>query len=119
MRKHEKELIAKIQISQLVTDDPFVDDFYFQMKALAKKKMEDNPEKKPKKKNKKSGKWQESVGQLVDGTKGSGAVISNQMQQQMKRLIESRRALKPREGTCNLFFNHSRRFGRCIGENIS
>jgi DNA topoisomerase 2-associated protein PAT1 len=118
MKKHEKELIAKIQISQLVTDDPFVDDFYFQMKALAKKKLVDNPEKKPKKKGKKSGKWQDSVGQLIDGTKGSGAVISNQMQQQMKRLIESRRALKPRESTCNSYSNFSGCFGGCIRKNI-
>jgi DNA topoisomerase 2-associated protein PAT1 len=108
MLKFEKELIAKIQISQLVSDDPFVDDFYFQMWSLNKKKAEEDgangtgePGKEQKKgRGKKGQKWQLSAGQLVNGGKGSGAVISNQMQQQMKRLIESRRAQKPREGTC-------------------
>ncbi|KAJ3333940.1 hypothetical protein HDU91_002818, partial [Kappamyces sp. JEL0680] len=103
MRKHEKELIAKIQISQLVSDDPFVDDFYFQMRSLAKKN-EDGETATPlgnKPSNKKKGaKWQISAGQLVQGK--TGAAISNQMQQQMKRLIESRRAQKPREGTLAL-----------------
>lgn len=104
MRKHEKELIVKIQISQLVSDDPFINDYYFQMRTLSKKLREDlvaNPFTTSKKNaGKKGQKWQVSAGQLVHGAKGSGAVISNQMQQQMKRLIESRRALKPREGSC-------------------
>lgn len=106
MRKHEKELIAKIQISQLVTDDPLADDFYFQMKSLKKKEQEMQDGATPSastplggsggKSKKKGAKWQISAGQLVQGK--TGAALSNQMQQQMKRLIESRRALKPREG---------------------
>jgi DNA topoisomerase 2-associated protein PAT1 len=104
MRKHEKELIAKIQISQLVSDDPFSDDFYFQMKELAKKEMENGESATPlgiKPANKKKGtKWQISAGQLIH-VKAS-TTVSNQMQQQMKRLIESRRAQKPREGTRKL-----------------
>ena len=107
MRKHEKGLIAKIQVAQLITDKPFEDDYYFQMKSLQKKaetlanNNSDNvkPTKSSKRK-KKIPKWKESAGQLVDG-KGNFSAISNQMQQQMKRLIESRRAMKPREGTCN------------------
>lgn len=108
MRKHEKELIAKIQISQLVTDDPLADDFYFQMKSLRKKEQELLEGATPSattplgsgsgKSKKKGAKWQISAGQLVQGK--TGAALSNQMQQQMKRLIESRRALKPREGNC-------------------
>ena len=108
MRKHEKELIAKIQISQLVSDDPFADDFYFQMHSLAKmKRLEEEGTGNSKgplattskaTSKKKGAKWQISAGQLVQGK--TGTAISNQMQQQMKRLIESRRALKPREGNC-------------------
>jgi DNA topoisomerase 2-associated protein PAT1 len=114
MRKHEKELIAKIQISQLVSDDPFKDDYYFQMRSLKKKKDQEEQEgggltflgkgvgggklSGGGKMKKKGVKWQISAGQLVQGK--TGAALSNQMQQQMKRLIESRRALKPREGNC-------------------
>jgi DNA topoisomerase 2-associated protein PAT1 len=31
MTQHDKDWINKIQISQLVTDDPYADDFYFQV----------------------------------------------------------------------------------------
>lgn len=107
MRKHEKELIAKIQIAQLVSDDPFVDDFYFQMYTIKKNEEEklqpnliasSSKKKKTKDQREKGEKWQVSAGQLINGAKNSGAVISNQMQQQMKRLIEARRVNKPREG---------------------
>jgi DNA topoisomerase 2-associated protein PAT1 len=101
MRKHEKELIAKIQISQLVADEPFVDDFYFQMYKLARESKEDTvAETNSKKGGKKSKKWLESSNQFIEKT--SGAAISNQMQQQMKRLIESRRSNKPRESSVTL-----------------
>jgi hypothetical protein len=102
MRKHEKELIAKIQISQLVTDEPLVDDFYFQMyKSRQESKPEEvAPQKTGDKKGKKSKKWLQSSEQFVG--KSSGTVISNQMQQQMKRLIESRRSNKPRETSVTL-----------------
>jgi hypothetical protein len=102
MRKHEKELIAKIQISQLVTDEPLVDDYYFQMYKLREesKPEEMAPQKSSDKKGKKSKKWLQSSEQFVG--KSSGTVISNQMQQQMKRLIESRRSTKPRETSVTL-----------------
>lgn len=109
MRKHEKELIAKIQISQLVSDDPFSDDFYFQMCSLKKKREAQEKgdsimaplmsKRALKMKNEKGVKWHKSANQLIHG-KSSGTAVSNQMQQQMKRLIESRRALKPREDNC-------------------
>jgi hypothetical protein len=92
MQKHEKELIAKIQISQLVTDTPFIDDYYFQMHTISIKQ----PEKKSKRKSKKSEKWQNSENQFVG--KSSGQIISNQMQQQMRKLIETKKS-KPREHT--------------------
>ncbi|KAI8897765.1 topoisomerase II-associated protein PAT1-domain-containing protein [Globomyces pollinis-pini] len=86
MRKFEKELIAKIQIAQLVTEKPLVDDYYFQ--AFTK------PESAPKPKG--TLHKSQMAGQLIAG-KGQGAIISNQMQQQMKRLIENRKASKTRE----------------------
>jgi hypothetical protein len=94
MRKHEKELIAKIQISQLVTDNPFADDYYFQM---YKKQKDSDSNLKSKNKGKKSKKWIQSANQLCSGT-----TVSNQMQQQMKRLIESRRTSKPKENSCKV-----------------
>ncbi|KAJ1557107.1 hypothetical protein HK096_009044, partial [Nowakowskiella sp. JEL0078] len=45
MTSHEKELIARIQISQLVSDNPYADDFYYQVYStmVAKKNATASP----------------------------------------------------------------------------
>ncbi|KAJ3323023.1 hypothetical protein HDV06_002469 [Boothiomyces sp. JEL0866] len=96
MRKFEKELIAKIQISQLVSENPFVDDYYFQMLTL-----KNSTEEQPNILQGKKKTWQKAhlANQLVGNS--TGAAISNQMQQQMRRLIDSRKT-KTKESTLSL-----------------
>ena len=83
MLKHERELIAKLQISQLVTDKPFVDDYYFQMY----KRTKENVDPVLKLKGRQSRKWKFSAHQLLAGKEA----VSNDRQNDLKRLIESRR----------------------------
>jgi DNA topoisomerase 2-associated protein PAT1 len=94
MRKYEKELIAKIQISQLVTETPFVDDFYFQIYSLNKKSKEVESGK-----NKISSLEKTAIANQLVVKKIDHTNLTNQMQQQMKRLIDNRKAAKPREVT--------------------
>jgi hypothetical protein len=70
------------------------------MHKLRQENKEEAPVPEKEKKGKKSKKWLQSTEQFVG--KSSGAAISNQMQQQMKRLIESRKATKPRESSVSL-----------------
>jgi DNA topoisomerase 2-associated protein PAT1 len=90
MRKFEKDLIAKIQISNLVSDDPYANDYYYQIYTAAT--ASDVPVD-PKKK------WQQSLltNQLVG--KGNSVSVTDQMQKQMKKLVENRKQKPPREGT--------------------
>ncbi|KAJ3163867.1 hypothetical protein HDU88_006206 [Geranomyces variabilis] len=97
MTQYEKELIAKIQISQLVTDNPYRDDFYYIVYTsliAANEQAADEPGKAPKGLN-----WQQSL--LMDQTRGNGPNVTNRMQQQMQRLIEGRKA-KPKGNSLSL-----------------
>ncbi|KAJ3102962.1 hypothetical protein HDU97_000201 [Phlyctochytrium planicorne] len=89
MTQYEKETIAKIQIAQLVTDDPLSDDFYYQIyTSLQRGDMSLQSDG-----SKLAGlTWQQSL--LVStptSNKGNSVVLSNQMQQQMQKLIEGRK----------------------------
>ncbi|KAJ3158920.1 hypothetical protein HDU86_002089 [Geranomyces michiganensis] len=98
MTQYEKELIAKIQISQLVTDNPYRDDFYYivytSLTAANEKAAEE-----PGKASAKGLNWQQSL--LMDQTRGNGPNVTNRMQQQMQRLIEGRKA-KPKGNSLSL-----------------
>ncbi|KAJ3180266.1 hypothetical protein HDU87_002145 [Geranomyces variabilis] len=97
MTQYEKELIAKIQISQLVTDNPYRDDFYYIVYTsltAANEQAADESGKAPKGLN-----WQQSL--LMDQTRGNGPNVTNRMQQQMQRLIEGRKA-KPKGNSLSL-----------------
>ncbi|TPX71485.1 hypothetical protein SpCBS45565_g01161 [Spizellomyces sp. 'palustris'] len=95
MNQYEKELIAKIQISQLVTDDPYRDDFYYKvytsLTAANQQSSDDS--------SKAGLNWQQSL--LMDQTRGGGANVTNRMQQQMQRLIEGRKQ-KPKGTSLSL-----------------
>lgn len=95
MMRHERELIAKLQISQLVTDKPFVDDYYFQMY----KRTKENIDPVLKLKGRQSRKWKFSAHQLLGGKE----MVPNDRQNELRRLIESRRT-NPRRAstTCNI-----------------
>ncbi|KAI8906464.1 topoisomerase II-associated protein PAT1 [Gorgonomyces haynaldii] len=82
MRKFEKDLIAKIQIANLVTEDPYKDDFYYQLFTVIK----ESPV--PTKKGLKP---------LLQTQLVKASSVSNHMQQQMKRLIENRKQRPQRE----------------------
>ncbi|KAI9009437.1 topoisomerase II-associated protein PAT1 [Gaertneriomyces semiglobifer] len=102
MQQYEKELIAKIQISQLVTDDPYRDDFYYKIftsltAAQNQNQQSDGSTTSPKDQRKPYN-WQQS--QLLDQTRGSSSV-TGRMQQQMKRLIEGRKT-KTKSGSLSL-----------------
>lgn len=76
----EKELIAKIQISQLVSDDPMKDDFYCQIYSNFKKKQ-------------------------VQPSKGKKKSVGvNKIQQQMTRLIEKRKSKQIKGPSIKSFF---------------
>jgi DNA topoisomerase 2-associated protein PAT1 len=75
----EKELIAKIQISQLVTDDPMRDDFYCQIYTQNSSARKESMQKKERGKKKSAG--------------------ANKIQQQMTRLIEKRKTKEVKESS--------------------
>ncbi|KAJ3036101.1 hypothetical protein HDV00_003077 [Rhizophlyctis rosea] len=90
MTQREKELIAKIQIAQLVTDDPYSDDFYYQIYSSlisAKGGDESNPGTPPV--GGKSLNWQQDL--LMRQGRGNTINVTNQMQMQMQRLIDQRK----------------------------
>jgi len=90
MTRKEKELIAKIQLSQLITDDPYSDDFYYQMFT-------------EKKNNEKQGESKLNWQQTYLMKQGKGGNLSSQMQQQVQHLIDGRKQ-KPKNNQCNFFF---------------
>lgn len=93
MRKFEKELIAKIQISNLVSDDPYTTDFYYQIFSLR----HDGPDADPASSvSAIPGLKNVATNQILTG-KGNSTTVSNQMQAQMKKLIEKRKQRPPRE----------------------
>ncbi|KAI8822086.1 topoisomerase II-associated protein PAT1 [Fimicolochytrium jonesii] len=94
MTQREKELIAKIQISQLVTDNPYRDDFYYIVyKSLTSANQNQEDADATSANAGKSAKgglnWQQSL--LMDQTRAPGSNATNKMQQQMQRLIEGRK----------------------------
>ncbi|KAI9089413.1 topoisomerase II-associated protein PAT1 [Phlyctochytrium arcticum] len=107
MNNYEKELIAKIQISQLVTDDPLRDDFYHNVFTKLKAQQEPVPStgQSPETANASSKlglNWQQSM--LLDQAKAGaagGLAVTNRMQQQMQRLIDGRK-VKPKGASLSL-----------------
>ena len=100
MTQYEKEMIAKIQIFQLVTDQPYRDDFYYQVYTSLRKANVVAPLASTTADGDGSGgsltaiksdlNWQQAMlVQQDSGTKGN--TVSNQMQQQMQKLIEGRK----------------------------
>jgi len=103
MMQWEKEMIAKIQISQLVTDNPYKDDFYYKIYtsiAPAPEKELQSPREKGSKSRKKS---------------EGASKVANRMQQQMQRLIDKRKQKKEEKTHGNSFLNlYQSFFGRCF-----
>ncbi|KAJ3092522.1 hypothetical protein HK102_006299 [Quaeritorhiza haematococci] len=112
MTQYEKELIAKIQISQLVSDDPYADDFYYQIYTS----LQQQHKQKATAANIPSGEgdgtasesapasreglnWQQTLLMQqaeqerngIETGRGNSLNITNQMQLQMQRLIEGRK----------------------------
>ncbi|KAJ3031563.1 UNVERIFIED_CONTAM: hypothetical protein HDU68_002661 [Siphonaria sp. JEL0065] len=78
MTQYEKETIARIQISQLVSENPYRDDFYYQIYSQFRSGNGSI--------NTAGANWQQS---MLNGGSG-GKDISNEMQAQMKKLIEGK-----------------------------
>ncbi|KAJ3036569.1 hypothetical protein HK097_003801 [Rhizophlyctis rosea] len=102
MTQREKELIAKIQIAQLVTDDPYADDFYYQIYSslLSSNKSSSTSDENapgsgtntPTGVGGKAGSslnWQQDL--LMRQGRGNTINVTNQMQMQMQRLIDQRK----------------------------
>ncbi|KAI9363940.1 topoisomerase II-associated protein PAT1-domain-containing protein [Zopfochytrium polystomum] len=84
MTQYEKEMIARIQFSQLVTDDPYRDDFYYQIYTTLRR---------PGGENKSVGTsitWQQAMISQSEKS-GKSQQVSNQLQQQMQKLIEGKK----------------------------
>ena len=92
MSQYEKEFIAKIQISHLVTDDPYVDDFYFKIYTSFHNKPTDETSGSDEGMN-----WQQNF--LKKGDRG-GRNITSTMQQQMQKPIENRKQTRPKGTVC-------------------
>lgn len=73
MTKYEKDLIQKIQLTQLISQNPWIDDFYFQIYTSLRKTPGSS--------------WQ----QQFLTTRGSGTYVTNSMQNQMLKIIEQRK----------------------------
>ncbi|KAI8619393.1 topoisomerase II-associated protein PAT1-domain-containing protein [Chytriomyces sp. MP71] len=86
MTQYEKETIARIQISQLVSEDPYRDDFYYQIYSLFKSGADSSI-------NTAGENWKQSTLQGKDS--------GNELQAQMKKLIEGKK-LKPKGTTLAL-----------------
>jgi hypothetical protein len=104
MRNFEKELIAKIQISNLVSDDPYLNDFYYLIHTMNNKDVEEQPlTDKDLKQPKQSTKLKKQMlinNQLV--SQANSVAVTDQMKKQMKRLVESRKSKPAREDTLSL-----------------
>jgi hypothetical protein len=104
MRNFEKELIAKIQISNLVSDDPYLNDFYYLIHTINNKDAEGNlANDKDLKQTKQSSKLKKQMlinNQLV--SQANSVAVTDQMKKQMKRLVESRKTKPAREDTLSL-----------------
>ena len=116
MRKFEKEFIAKIQIGTLVSDDPFKEDYYYQVYSLLESKQKDTEASLGNEESAnaidQTPKWQRSLlkGVLTDREnrnngrynnrrhnrmRGHSSSAMSNVQQQMKRLIETRKQKQP------------------------
>ncbi|KAK6096750.1 DNA topoisomerase 2-associated protein pat1 [Batrachochytrium dendrobatidis] len=106
MRKFEMEYIAKIQVSNLFSEDPHKDDYYYHVFTQRKKEKEaaelaDGS-------TEKSGfadpslNWQQSLFVKTGRKGGRGANAMLQVQHQMKRIIESRKHQRIKEQTLSL-----------------
>ncbi|KAJ3280972.1 hypothetical protein HK104_000294 [Borealophlyctis nickersoniae] len=92
MTQREKELIAKIQIAQLVTDDPYADDFYYQIYTAlvsVSSQSSNQPGGADGSSGSKSLNWQQNM--LMSQGRGNSMNVTNQMQMQMQRLIDQRK----------------------------
>ncbi|TPX39059.1 hypothetical protein SeLEV6574_g07439 [Synchytrium endobioticum] len=92
MTQYEKETIAKIQIAQLVTENPYHDDFYYQVfrDLVSAKDAKENINQKEEVSSKDVVIWQQSL-LMKQSRVGSNGLMSQEMQSQMKRLIEGRK----------------------------
>ncbi len=95
MHQWEKEFIAKIQISQLVSEDPYKNDFYYQiytsLSTSSSQKPEGTKETEDTVINKRGGRQRQR-----------NMTSAAKMQQQMQKLIE-RRKQKTKGTSCKLF----------------
>jgi DNA topoisomerase 2-associated protein PAT1 len=103
MTQYEKEMIAKIQISQLVTDSPFKDDFYYQVytSLMNQQKLQKQQQQQQQEESQQDS---ESASQTKQGgtmkSKSSGSASNaNSLQNQMQKLIEGRKQ-KQKGSTC-------------------
>ncbi|KAI8813041.1 topoisomerase II-associated protein PAT1 [Cladochytrium replicatum] len=114
MTQFEKEHVARIQISQLVSDDPFLEDFYYQLFSAWKNSGGNtngsaqisggmNGQMSSITAAEKGLNWQQQLmmqsnaaAEQSAAVRTGGLQITNQMQVQMQRLIDSRRHSKPK-----------------------
>ena len=98
MTQYEKETIAKIQIAQLVTENPYEDDFYYQVfrDLVNAKEAKENINEEEVSSPKEAVAWRQAL--LMKQSRSSG-LLSQEMQSQMKTLIEGRKQ-RPKGTTC-------------------
>ena len=104
MTQSDKDFITRIQVSQLVTQDPYADDYYAQVfTSNLRSRMGINPSEEHIVKFGKSG----GVGMGL-AQKGSGrrANALQKMESQVARIVQNAR-LREKEKACNTLFDFS------------
>lgn len=94
MTHFDKQMILKIQVSQLVTDEPLRDDFYYQMHTNNLQILNgDNSERKVNKEYT----WKETLIGQSNKTENIPSVVKS-LRSQMQKLIEGKK--KEKKSTC-------------------
>ncbi|KAJ3224193.1 hypothetical protein HK099_000115 [Clydaea vesicula] len=102
MNQFEKELIAKIQISQLVSQDPYTDDFYYVVYSGLKNPQhhqEVGQQKVSSNSFDKNLNWQQN---MLLNNNGAKVSLENAIKTQMQRLIDGRKQQKPKGTSLSL-----------------
>lgn len=94
MSPFDKQLIVRIQVSQLVTDNPLRDDYYYQMHKEKAEKLEQNGSGEEKEvKDQAKSKWKQALLSQSNKTDQIPNLVKS-LRNQMQKLIEGKKKEK-------------------------
>lgn len=106
MTQYDKDLIARIQISQLVTDDPYKDDFYYQVYTAIRSRLGLPPTGGPPLNNMGRPEIDAKASDTGNRSGGKGRAEGGmlRMQQQVQRIVHNNQQRKPKSAQRKFIF---------------